>query len=160
MNYNVALITTVQQSDSAIHSFSGFIFIATSQLLENSREVFSEEWCKCLHFSRYVLFLHVLLESLLTERMCLQKEPALISLIIYSQRVDVMVLPQCVSDTVGLCWGFQADVLQTSSWGLTVLFFISFSSFRVGFRVYLIWNLSKEKKIVPTAYHPLRITDF
>ena len=154
--------TTVQQSDSVIHtySFSGFIFIATSQLLENSREVFSEEWCKCLHFSRYVLFFLHVLESLLTQRICLQKEPALISLITYSQRADVMVLPQCVSDIVGLCWGFQADVLQTSSLGLTVLFFISFSSFRVGFRVYLIWNLSEEEKIVPIAYHPLRITDF
>ena len=106
--------TTVQQSDSAIHtySFSGFIFIATSQLLENSREVFSEEWCKCLHFSRYVLFFLHVLESLLTQRICLQKEPALISLITYSQRVDVMVLPQCVSDVVGLCcWGFQGDTL-------------------------------------------------
>ena len=90
----------------------------------------------------------------------MQKEPALISLITYSQRADVMVLPQCVSDIVGLCWGFQADVLQMSSLGLTVLFFISFSSFRVGFRVYLIWNLSEEEKIVPIAYHPLRITDF
>ena len=161
MTFNVVLTTTVQQSDSVIHihSFSGFIFIATSQLLENSREVFSEEWCRCLHFSRYVLFFpHVLLESLLRERMYLQQEPPLISLITYSQRVYVMVLPQCIPDFVGLCWGFQTDVLQTSSWGLTVLFFLS--SFRVDFRVYLIWNLSKEEKIVPIAYHPLRITDF
>ena len=90
-----------------------FHFNWTSQLLENSREVFSEEWCRCLYFSRYVVsFLHVLLEPLLRERNDVSVERASIDLLDYSQSVDVMVLPQCVSDIVGLCcWGFQGDTL-------------------------------------------------
>ena len=54
-----------------------FHFNWASQLLDNSREVFSEEWCRCLYFSRYVLFfLHVPLESLLRKRNAVSVERA------------------------------------------------------------------------------------
>ena len=78
-----------------------------------------------MYFFFFMFFLSHCSEK---EMMCLWKEPALISLITYSRRVDVMVLPQCVSDVVGLCcWRFQGDTLQTLPWGLIMLLFSSFS---------------------------------
>ena len=114
-----------------IHIFLfGFILIGHHNFLTILGKYFQKNGAGVYIFQDMYFFFFMFFLSHCSEKemMCLWKEPALISLITYSRRVDVMVLPQCVSDVVGLCcWRFQGDTLQTLPWGLIMLLFSSFS---------------------------------